>query len=138
MRGDKLLFSKDKSGQGAVEFLILVGGVLFFFVVFLFIIQEDTADKLNERKNLALKEIASIVKDEIAFAFESIDGYYRNFELPNTLDGINYDVSIVNEFVYARTTDGRHALALPVLNVTGQPIIGSNAIRKINGTVFLN
>lgn len=128
----------NKSAQGAIEFLILIGGVLFFFVVFLFIIQQDTGEKLKERRNLALKEIASIVKDEIAFAFESTEGYSRNFELPNNLDGINYEVSIINEFVYAKTTEGEHALALPVLNVTGQPVIGTNSIRKINGTVYLN
>ena len=81
---------KDKFGQGEIEFLILVGGVLFFFVLFLFVIQQDTGDKLNERRDFALKEIATIVKDDISFASESSEGYFRNFELPNDLDGVEY------------------------------------------------
>ncbi len=40
--------------------------------------------------------------------------------------------------IYAYSLNGKHALALPAANVQGDIGIGSNTIRKINNTVYLN
>lgn len=128
----------NKNGQSAVEFLILVGAVFFFFVVFLYSIQVSMGDKIKEGINLAVKEIAIIVQDEISLAVSSSDGYYRNFEIPNKIGGLEYNASLVSGSVYVRTLDGEYALSLPVLNVTGDVIVGNNVIRRENGIVYLN
>ena len=128
----------EKVGQGAIEFIILVGFIFFIFVAFLFAIRTNIADKTRESVDLEVKEIALIVQDEIVLAAGSSEGYYRNFELPEKVANRHYDVSIVNNLVYVNTTDGRHALSLSVLNVTGQPLKGNNFIRKVNGNIYLN
>ena len=129
---------RNKKAQSAIEFLILVGAVLFFFVAFLYAVQSNLSDKTRERREIAVREVALIVQDEIVLAWGSSDGYSRNFELPNKVQGADYEVNISDELVYVRTIDGRHAIALPVFNVTGQPVKGLNAIGKRDEIVFLN
>ena len=130
---------KNKTGQSAIEFFILIGVVLFFFVIFLFAIESQGADKARERLNLAGKEIALSVQDEIIFASESSDGYIREFDIPDKMDGgEDYNINLTEGFVYLKSTDGKYALALPVLNVTGNVNKGKNTIKKDNGIVYLN
>ena len=118
--------------------MILVSSVLIFFIGFLFAIQNNISDKLYERKNLAVREVALIVQDEINLALKSSEGYRRNFELPQDVGGTDYEISFVDGFVYIRTTDERHALSLPIVNLTGNIQKGNNLIRKDNGVIFIN
>lgn len=127
-----------KRSQTAIEFVILVGFVLFFFTVFSLVIQGNMSDKLREKKNLAIKEIALTVQDEINLALESSDGYSREFKIPKNLNGQNYEITINEQMVYIHTPDNKYAMALPVGNVTGNIQIDINKIRKENGKVYLN
>lgn len=129
---------KYRKGQGAIEFIILVGFIFFIFVAFLLAIRVNISDKTRESVDLEVKEIALIVQDEIALAAESSDGYYRNFELPVRVANRDYEVNVTGGLVFVRTVDGRHALSLSVLNVTGDVQRGNNIIRKVNGSVILN
>lgn len=130
---------KNKIGQSAIEFFILVGVVMFFFVTFLFAIESQGADKAQERINLAGRDIALSVQDEIIFASESSDGYMREFDVPDKMDGgVDYEINLLDGYVYLKSVDGRYALALPVLNVTGNVNKGKNTIKKNNGIVRLN
>jgi len=128
----------EKRGQSTIEFFILVMVVLFFFLGFLFAIQTNIADKMREGKELAVREIALSVQDEVALASASSDGYLRHFILPNNVKGADYLINITDGLVYVRTSDGKYALALPAFNVTGQPSKGDNDIRKNDGRVYLN
>ncbi len=131
-------FAKSKRSQTAIEFVILVGFVLFFFAAFSLVIQGNMSDKLREKKTLAIKEIALTVQDEINLASESIDGYSRSFKLPENLNGQEYSININEGMVYIITTDKKYAMALPVANVTGNVNKGLNTIKKDNGKVMLN
>ena len=126
-----------KRGQSSIEFFVLVGAVLFFFVTFLLAIQANIADNIRAKIEISLREAALSVQDEIALASASSDGYTRYFLLPNEIEGIGYEINIVEDSVYARIED-RYALALPVFNVTGDVQKGDNLIRKSNGAVYLN
>ena len=128
----------NKKAQSAIEFVILVGAMLFFFLAFLFAIQGNIADKVKENKNLVTKEIALTVQNEINLASESSDGYYREFEIPNNILGTDYDITVTEGLVYVRTIDGKHAIALPVPEVIGDVSQGTNVIRKEEGAVYLN
>jgi len=127
-----------KNSQSAIEFLFLIGFVMFFFTVFFLIIQKDNADKIRERKEIAVREMALDVQNEINLAHQSLDGYSRNFNIPEKLNSLEYEINITEDMVYVRITDTREAIALPVLNVTGDLVKGTNKIKKENGEVFLN
>ena len=128
----------SKRSQSAVEFLILVGVVLFFFVLFSFAINSNLSDKIREKQNNLLKETGKILQDEINFALKSTDGYYREFKIPLSLNGREYNISITEKLVYVISHDGRDALTLIIPNVTGQPIKGNNFIKKDSGEILLN
>jgi hypothetical protein len=129
---------KYKNSQTSIEFVILVGFVLFFFTTFFITIHGNMSDKIKEQQTKLVINVASTVQDEINLAFESIDGYYREFAIPDYIASKSYDIDITEGVVYVRTTDNKHAVALPVQNITGQVQKGDNIIRKENGIVKLN
>jgi len=131
---------KSKLSQSAIEFMILVGFLLFSFTVFFIAIQGNMNDKLKERQALAVKNVAIIVQDEINLAFQSSEGYYREFNIPENINGKGYEINITGGLVYLVTDDKKYAIALPVKNVTGDvkkhPNI--NFIKKESGEIKLN
>ncbi len=129
---------KTKKSQSALEFIILVAVVLFLFISFTFAFQQNIRLKADEKRRLEVQEIAIQIKKEIELAAFSSDGYERSFKVPERIINIDYAVSITDGFVYVKTNDDKHALALPVPNVTGQIQKGTNIIRKDNGIVYLN
>jgi len=127
-----------KEAQSSIEFVIIVAFILFFFSAFFLIINENIADKLKEKQNLEVKNTALVIQDEINMATKSSEGYTREFKIPEKIRDKDYEVSITEEMVYARTWDNKSAIALPVLNITGDVVKGINRIRKINGMIYLN
>ena len=130
--------NSSKLSQSAIEFLILTGFLLFSFTIFFVAVQGNMSDKLKEREELAVKSVVITVQDEINLASQSIDGYYRQFNIPKEINGKEYEINITEGMVYLRTTDGKYAIALPVQNVTGDVAKETNTIKKENGVVYLN
>lgn len=128
----------QKKAQSAIEFIIIVGFVLFFFIMFIGFMQSQALDKTYEKRNLILKNTLQSVQEEINLASTSVDGYYREFTLPQTILNLEYEINIIENIVYANTTNQKHAMALPIKNVTGTINPGTNIIEKENGTVYLN
>jgi len=128
----------DKNAQSAIEFVILVGFILFAFTAFFLVIQENISDELREKKDLAIREVALTVQDEINLALETSEGYYREFKIPERIINQDYEINIIDDMVYVRTKDGRNAISLPVANVTGDVNIPLNIIRKEDGEIKLN
>ena len=128
----------NKKLQASIEFVIMLGFVLLFFSVFLLIIQGNMESKLSEKKSLIIKELALEVQDEINLALEARDGYKREFEIPDKIVNLDYDITLTEEMVYLNTTDGKNALALPIPKVTGNIQKGLNTVRKDNGEILIN
>ena len=103
------------------------------------VIHQNTNDKRWENRNLFTQEVALQIQQEIALAAGSSSGYSRQFDLPLKISGVPYSAEIVeNTVVYVHTDDGLHALSLPVANVIGAVIIGTNVIKNVGGAVYLN
>ena len=127
-----------KKSQSALEFIILIGAMLFFFIALSLTFQQNIAEKGKQQRNLEVQELALAVQNEIDLATGSSDGYERNFNIPDKLLNIGYQITLTEGFVYIITDDDKHALALPIKNITGEILKGNNLIKKINGQVFLN
>ena len=125
-------------GQSSLEFAVLVGFVMVAFALFFLVIRSNLSDKLDERINAEVKEVAWTVKNEVDLASDSMEGYSRNFTLPNQVYGREYDISVNESLVFVQTSDGKHRISLPLQNVSGQIIKFENNIRKENGEVKLN
>ena len=127
-----------KRAQVAIEFLIIIGAVVFFVSIFLLAIQNSQQEKTYQQQNIQLKEIALTVQNEINLASESSDGYVREFIIPKTAGSQEYQITLDLGIVYIKTTDNKHALTLPVQEVTGNINKTQNTIQKINGQILLN
>lgn len=127
-----------KKAQSSIEFVILVGAMLFFFSILAVIFQQTLADKAIERRSLIVQDIATTVQNEIDLASVSLDGYERTFKIPQDVMNIGYTINITENVVYIITEDNKHAVAFRIKNVTGNIEKGENLIRKLNGTIYLN
>ncbi|MBX4212205.1 hypothetical protein KW787_01970 [Candidatus Pacearchaeota archaeon] len=125
-------------GQSAIEFVIVVSAALFFLLAFTVAVQVNIENSLNEKRERMLKEIAVDLQDEVALASGSTDGYYREFTIPTAVFDRDYSASFVAGYVYVVTNDTKHAIAIKILNVTGNPVPGKNSIRRTNGSVYVN
>ena len=129
----------SKKGQSGFEFMILVGFMLMGFTIFFVIIQDDRNSKLNELENDQIKEIGLSVKNEIDLAFESSEGYVREFELPRYEFGGNYSIQVVENLVLVCSDDLKLSVSYSVYPVTGDiKQYGINVIKKEDGEVKLN
>ncbi len=128
----------NKHSQTAIEFMILTGFILFSFTVFFVLMQSNMSDKLDEKRNIVIKEVALIVQNEVDLATQSREGYYREFVIPNDINGLDYEINIVESMVYVRTNNGKHAIALPVKKITGDVNKGINTIKKENDEIKIN
>lgn len=125
-------------GQSAIEFMIIVGALLFFFSFLLFILYGTLVQQTHEGVNAEVQAIAEQVQREVVLAVSAEDGYQRQFFLPTRIGTLNYTATLVNTSVYVHTDDGKFALSLPIYPVSGFLQKGTNTIRNVNGSIFFN
>lgn len=135
---DSCRFLKCKRSQSAVEFIILIGVVIFFFTLFFISVNESMGDKVKEKRNIAIKDIAASVQDEINLASKSSNGYSRQFKVPYDVNGQEYNLTITGDMIYVKSSDNRQAVALPVPTISGDVVKGDNLIKKEGGMIYLN
>ncbi|MBI3622880.1 class III signal peptide-containing protein [Candidatus Pacearchaeota archaeon] len=126
----------QNKGQGAIEFMIIFGAVLFFFVLFFSVIQFNTSQKDKEKESLVAQSVVLDVQDEINLASEASDGYSRSFTIPDNILGKDYNINITGDRVYLEMEG--FATSYKITNATGNLIKGTNLIRKESGVVYVN
>lgn len=129
----------SKCAQSAIEFIILVGVVLFVFLGFLFLFSGNLNQKAGEQRNRGVEEVGLSIQKEIQLALKASDGYVRTFTLPEKIYGRSYSATIVgNNTVYVKTDNDQYAAGFQTPFVIGNLTRPSNVIKKINGTIYLN
>lgn len=122
--------------QGAMEFMLLAGFLLFMFLIILSIVSDNTS-YLNKKRDILLGEDLVIkIQKELNLAARVKDGYHREFELPQKLGKKDYNIAIIGNEVIASTDKQDFWRVIP--NVTGAINKGTNRINKTNGIVYLN
>lgn len=123
-------------GQSAIEFMALAAVVLFIFIVMLSVISTDLS-YINKKKEIIIGEdIVTKVQREVNLAARVVDGYSREFKLPEKLDHKDYNIFIVGNEVILRTEKQDFWRVIPP--VTGNITNGKNTINKTNGIIYLN
>jgi len=123
-------------GQGTVEFIILFASALFFFVVFLGVVQMNVSAENEQKRTAFLLNVARDVRDEVGLAASSSDGYLREFYVPTKVMGSEYVISIVGLTVFCSLDD--FSYSYDIVDVSGDVEKGVNVIRKENGEISLN
>ena len=129
---------KLQRGQLSIEFIMIIGAAMFFFVALFAVFNSILSDRADTRTNEYFFEFAESIRQEIVLAHEASDGYERNFLLPETINKRYYDMEIQGSWIVMKSDDERFSLSVPVLNVTGNLQKGNNVIKNVNGEVFLN
>jgi hypothetical protein len=123
-------------GQSALEFSVIFGFVLFFFISFFTIIQLNIEEKNKDKEIIILQNLALNVQDEISIASKASDGYSRSFSIPNNVLGKDYVINITETLIYVKLKDFYISYKIPEVN--GQIKKGPNFIRKQDGSIYLN
>lgn len=131
-----MLKRDSKKGQGTVEFMVMFATVLFFFIMFMAIVQNNVQSKNEKKQNTFLHNTALGARDEISLAAESSEGYYRNFYVPTDILGKNYEINITDSRIFVFMGD--QIFSYRISNVTGNLKKGENVIFKENGKIYLN
>lgn len=85
---------KNIKGQVSIEFTFIVSIVALFFVVSLVLIYGVISDTTSLNQKHSLQMLGNIIQDEVYIARVVEDNYMREFELPRTIDGRDYEISI--------------------------------------------
>jgi Na+-transporting methylmalonyl-CoA/oxaloacetate decarboxylase gamma subunit len=129
---------KSKKAQSVIEFMVLTMGFFFFFLFLVAIVQKDIGEKTRIMREEEAKSVTFMVQEEINLASVSSDGYTRNFFIPEKIINHEYEIKLVEGFVYLQLSDGKFSMALPVKTTTGDLNKGENTIRKVNGEINVN
>ena len=119
-----------KKAQSAIEFLIIVSFLLFFFTSFFLVLSENINTKSKENINQKVTNLAYTIQQEIILAHESTDGYNRVFKIPEDIEGLKYEITMTKNQIYIKSYDNKYAITVPILNTTGTLIKGNNNITK--------
>lgn len=133
---------KTKS-QAAFEFLLLAGFMMFIFVVFFAIAGEKLIEMNEARREKVAQDIIDSVMAEFELAHESMDGYTRNFILPENVEGEEYEIGIHNvgegkDLLILLYMDKIYNYEMPFKIMPGSRLYkGSNVVQKSENGIFV-
>jgi hypothetical protein len=123
-------------GQGAIEFIILVGILLVAFALIIGALAVST-NRINSEKEIIIGEdLVNKVQQEVQLAHQVNEGYYRIFKLPEKLGGKDYTIDITNNVVTVTIEGSDYWRYLQP--VQGEIQKGSNIIEKKEDGVYIN
>lgn len=132
---------KRNGGQVAIEFLMYVG-VAFFIVLALmatiFTLSENNA---RTRAYNDADDLGKSLQQEFLLAAKLEDGYVRRINLPMTLDGKAYNITLgQSDPAHSYMILGYESSELYFLipPITGNITLGNNMLRKNNGTLYIS
>lgn len=118
-------------GQGSVEFALIVAVLVLILAVFLVVIQKQSANAGRERIQDQADKFSRIIRNEITKASESPGIYSREFHLPETINGLDYNITLHNASeIVIRVQDNDYVIFLDS-NVRGSIQKGYNLIEKV-------
>jgi hypothetical protein len=115
-------------------FMIVAG--MFIVILFMAIFSEIYQDNLKSKKRIIFEDFGYSIQNELILASQVQPGYRRAIYLSGSLDGYEYTVNISHMTLVIDYTD--NTFALPIPNITGNFVPGTNIITNKDNKVFLN
>lgn len=84
----------NKQAQIAIEFLLLITFAFFFLLIIFIVLNKISADNANYRVQTSIQDLGGSIKNEFVTASEMEKGYSRELNLPSTISGQAYTLSI--------------------------------------------
>ena len=130
---------RKKKAQSAVEFAALITLMFLIFTVFFFAVSTKLIDIQRDNDAAALEDFGNFLQNELRLASIAEEGYYSEFDIPKSLSGRDYNISIVT-YEYIGHTDLvieyvnysiDYGYVIPVGNVIGSIDKSKNTTVKI-------
>ena len=135
---------RTKKAQTSMEFVILTGFMLLAFLVFYVVIQAKLVEANRDSMDTAAKQIETLVVNELTVAESVTDGYYRVFELPERVNGMDYNIEIIpgvnnTPEIVVQYNGKERVYFVPQTYVSTSSRIGKglNNISKFNGMILI-
>lgn len=125
-----------KKSQASMELLAFVGIGLIILILYLTFIFNQTRNYNLEREKLLGQDILKKVKIEIELADIVNEGYHRTFIVPETLEGIPYNITIQDKELTVKTQNFDFIEIIPEVNGNIQK--NQNTIKKEGNVIYLN
>jgi hypothetical protein len=122
--------------QVSLEFIALVGILLLTYIIFSLAITDQSILLHKKKETILIEDIAKKIQKEITIATRVSDGYYREFNVPETLEGINYTINVGEQLIEIDTE--KQGIVLKIPEVIGNISKGINKINKTRGVIYLN
>ncbi|MEM4397496.1 MAG: hypothetical protein QW757_02625, partial [Candidatus Woesearchaeota archaeon] len=90
---------KNKKLQISFEFIIIFGIVFIVLTGFILIIKTKISEINDEKEYQEVISLINNIKTEILIASSVNNNYYRKFELPNKINGYEYNLILNNELL---------------------------------------
>lgn len=92
--------NKTIKAQVSFEFMISIVIGLFVVLTLLVLFSNKLHDVMQENKAQQIDAILGIIDDEVTFAKGAMIGYTRTFELPVTVEGLNYSLNLTDGIIF--------------------------------------
>ena len=121
-----------------MEFIVLASFMLLVLLGFFAVTSSNVLQAKEESNRKISGDIAEFAYHEIEIAKSINDGYARVFVMPESVNGINYNITITDNRELSVNYLGYEYVRFLPSNVTGNISKGLNSIKKINGIVYMN
>jgi len=128
---------KSKKAQTSMEFVILTGFMLLAFLVFYVVIQAKLVEANRNSIDNSAKQVETLVVNELKVAESVTDGYYREFELPQKVNGMDYTIKIISGVGNTSEIVVQYYVPQTYVSNSSRVSKGMNNISKDNGLILL-
>jgi len=129
------LYIKKRGGQIAVEFIFLIAIAFSISIIFTYVLVDQAVELNDEKEFVAVQDISFKIQNEIKIAAEAESGYARNFELPETIQTFEYNISIIDTMLLVTTKNKQYVRIVP--QIEGNMKKGWNRICRTDSAILL-
>jgi hypothetical protein len=130
-----------KQAQIAIEFLLIIAMAFAIVLTFLLSILAISENNTKTKSYYDMEDMGKSLQQEFLLAVELEDGYTRKINLPVTLNGLRYNVSIANtnnSYYYMIFNYESTELYYLIPPVNGTIVLGNNLLVKRNNALRIN
>ncbi|MBI5392967.1 hypothetical protein HZA96_03795 [Candidatus Woesearchaeota archaeon] len=138
MFGNEKQWNKKKRAQTALEFIFMFSFLFILFIGMMGALSSQLHDVKLEHEFQQLQSIQDYIIQELKLAKTVGEGYYRTFNLPQTIGSEDYQISIENNMSLVITLNEHEYVKILPFNVTGNLTQGENNITKQGDTIIFN
>jgi len=108
--------------------------MMLVFTITFVVVQKKTITVTNEITDKQTTEVSNIIKNEVDMASVALDGYKKQFWIPDYINGEEYDINLTDQSELTIKYKDKIHVAFLSANVSGSisPNKGYHIIRKDN------